>query len=264
MVKNRAPRQRNRYDLQKLNSPLYTLSCLAQAFSLLTHTGLRPFLFWPLATNLLFFATAFVIVSFAFISLLNSLLPAWLDWITFLLWPLFTLTFFLITFGTFAIAANLIGAPFYDRLAAQTEELLTGQRPKAPPRPLWEELRAEFSRWGYYLKWAVPLALLSLVPPLNLIASPLWLLWQAWFLGLEYTAYPLQNRGMLFPDQLDLLRKARWGVFVFGGAVMVGLTVPLLNILIPPVAVIAATIYFSSASLTNAGKPPEGASPQRA
>lgn len=245
------------YDLNRLNSPLHALACLAQAFLFLTNSHLRPLLFWPLLANFLLFAAALLAASWLFLSLLQTLLPAWLDWLAFLLLPLFSLTLFVATFSLFALMANLIGAPFYGHLSARVEELVTGRRPPAPDEiPLRRELLAELRRWGYALKGTAPLLLLSLLPGVNLVASPLLLLWQAWFLGLEYASYPLQNRGLLFPEALALLRRAPLGVTTLGGAVMVGLTVPLLNILMPPVAVIAATLYLIGAE--------QPADPQRA
>jgi len=233
------------YDLQKLNSPLYALACLAQAFTLLTQSHLRPLLFWPLLINLLLFPLALVASSFAFLMLLENLLPPWPDWLTLLLFPLFALTLLAVICSSFALVANLIGSPFYSHLTIQVEQLVTGRKPQTVP--LGKLVRAELRRWRYYLKGAVPLLLLTPMPLLGAILPPFWLLWQAWFLGLEYTAYPLQGRGVPFPEMVSLLRGARLGVMTLGGAIMVGLTVPLLNILMPPIAVIAATLYLIEA-----------------
>jgi CysZ protein len=61
---------------------------------------------------------------------------------------------------------------------------------------------------------------------------------------MEFMAYPLENEGLLFAEQKDLLTTARFGVLSFGGIVMLGLTLPVLNIIIAPAAVIGATIYL--------------------
>jgi CysZ protein len=55
----------------------------------------------------------------------------------------------------------------------------------------------------------------------------------------------LEARGILFSEQRDMIGKRRVETLAFGGAVMLGLAIPVLNVLIPPAAVIGATLYFA-------------------
>ena len=48
---------------------------------------------------------------------------------------------------------------------------------------------------------------------------------------------------MLFVDQKQLLKTVRIGALGFGAVTMIGLTLPVLNIIIGPAAVIGSTIY---------------------
>ncbi len=239
------------YDSRKLNNPLYALRCLWRGIALLPQPTLRRFVLIPLAINLLLYSGAFAVAGYFFADFLDWLIPAWLDWLRWLLWPLFGLAFILITFFSFTLVANLLASPFYDKLAERTEELLTGTAPQPPETSLSQavvrEMGAELRRLGYFVTRAVPLAIVSVIPGLNLAAPFLWLLFNAWFMGLEYTAYPLANHGILFPEQRRLLAKARLGNLTLGGVVMFGIGVPLLNIVMPPAAVIAATVYFVGA-----------------
>ena len=57
-------------------------------------------------------------------------------------------------------------------------------------------------------------------------------------------AYPLENEGVLFDEQKQLAKSVRLGALSFGG-VVVGLTIPVLNIIVAPAAVIGATIYLN-------------------
>jgi len=62
-------------------------------------------------------------------------------------------------------------------------------------------------------------------------------------MSMEYFAYPLENEGALFSEQRQLLKTVRIGALSFGGMVLFALMVPVLNIVIPPIAVISATLY---------------------
>jgi len=64
-------------------------------------------------------------------------------------------------------------------------------------------------------------------------------------MALEYMAYPLENQGVLFSEQKNLVKSVRLGALSFGGLAVLGLTVPVLNIIIAPAAVIGATLYFN-------------------
>ncbi|HEB78382.1 MAG TPA: sulfate transporter CysZ [Methylothermaceae bacterium] len=239
------------YDTRKLNNPFYALQCLWRGVRLLSQPTLRRFVLIPLLINFLLYAGAFALASYFFADFLNWLIPAWLDWLTWLLWPLFGLVFILITFFSFTLVANLLASPFYDKLAERTEELVTGVAPQPPEtsltRAALREMGAELRRLWYFATRAIPLAILSVIPGVNLVAPFLWLLFNAWFMGLEYTAYPLANHGILFPQQRQLLARAKLGNLTLGGVVMFGVGIPLLNIIMPPAAVIGATVYFVGA-----------------
>ncbi len=239
------------YDFRKLNNPVYALRCLGQGVTLLKRPELRRFIVIPLLINLILFAGALGLTGYFFADFLEWLIPDWLDWLRWLLWPVFGLAFILMTFFTFTLVANLLAAPFYDRLAERTEELITGGPSRVGDEPfakvVVKEMGAELRRLLYFVLRVIPLAILSVIPGINLVAPFLWMLFNAWFLGLEYTAYPLANHGVLFPEQRQLLRKARLGSLTLGGVVMFGVGVPVLNIVVPPAAVIAATIYFVNA-----------------
>jgi CysZ protein len=61
---------------------------------------------------------------------------------------------------------------------------------------------------------------------------------------MDYMAYPLEIAGLTFKDQLRSMRPYRFEVVAFGGLALAGLAVPLLNLFVPPAAVIGATLYI--------------------
>jgi CysZ protein len=78
---------------------------------------------------------------------------------------------------------------------------------------------------------------------INIIAPFLLSLFGAWCLAMEFMAYPLENEGLLFVDQKQFLKTVRLGALSFGAVTMIGLTVPVLNIIVGPAAVIGSTMY---------------------
>ena len=146
---------------------------------------------------------------------------------------------------TFTLLANLFAAPFYGKLSAKTLLILNDRADaEVADLAMIKSLLSELKRLIYLVIRALPILFLFIIPGLNLIAPFLWLLYSAWSMVLEYMAYPLENKGLLFPEQRKLVKSFRLGALCFGGLVIFGLTIPLINILIPPAAVIGATIYL--------------------
>ncbi|MCX8049278.1 MAG: sulfate transporter CysZ [Methylohalobius sp.] len=241
------------YAFSKLNDPIYALRCLGQGLVFLAQPQLRKFILIPLLINVILFASALLVTAYFFADFLDWLIPAWLVWLRWVLWPLFGLMFILMASFGFTLVANLLASPFYDRLAERTEELI-GRIPVVPSeagrtQTVVQEIGAEIQRLGYFLLRAFPLAILTLIPGVNLIAPLLGLMFNAWFLALEYFAYPLANHGILFPQARGLLKHAWLGQLTFGTVVLLGLGIPIVNVFLPPAAVIGATIYFAGARL---------------
>ncbi len=231
-----------RFD-KKGNNPLFAAHCFAQGLKLLAKPELRSFLVMPLVINLLIYLGAFVLGIYYIADLIQQFIPSWLDWLTWLLWPLFFISFLITGFFTFTLLANLIASPFYGRLSAKSLSLISGEEVQIKEQPLPRVLFAELKRLGYLLTRALPLLLIFIIPVVNLIAPLLWALFGAWGAVLEFMAYPLENEGLLFSEQRKVIKNSRFGALSFGGLVMLGLTLPVLNILVPPAAVIGATIF---------------------
>ncbi|CAI8923912.1 CysZ protein [Methylocaldum szegediense] len=220
---------------------------------MLAKPGLRHLVGIPLLINLVLYGVALAAGFYYFSAFVDWLVPAWLDFLRWLLWPLFGLSFLMIVYFTFTLLANLVGAAFYGVLAEKTIVLLKGQEAPAAEVSLGKSLVAdslsEVKRLLYFLVRAVPLLVLFLIPGLNLIAPFFWVAFSIWFLALEYLAYPLEAYGYRFDEQRRIARKLPLGVFSFGGLVTLGLTIPVLNVLIPPAAVIGATLYLLEGGL---------------
>jgi CysZ protein len=227
------------------NNPVLTVGYFFQGLKLLSRQELRKFVLIPVLINVALYSIALILGYYYVSDLINQFIPDWLSWLSWILWPLFFISFFIAGFFTFTILANLIAAPFYGKLSAKTLSIISGQTLAVKEQPLAKVLLAELGRAGYMISRALPLMLLSIIPGLNIIAPFLWALFGAWGSALEYMAYPLENDGVLFAEQKQLVKSVRLGALSFGGVTMLGLTLPVLNIIVAPAAVIGATIYFN-------------------
>lgn len=230
---------------KKGNNPVLAAGYFLRGLKLLGRPGLRKFLFVPIAINFMLYSIALTLGYYYINDLIARFIPEWLFWLSWVLWPLFFISFFIVGFFTFTVFANLLAAPFYGKLSAKVLALVTGQDFLIKEQPLAKVLFAELRRAGYLLVRALPLLIISIIPGLNIIAPFLWALFGSWGMAMEYMAYPLENEGVLFAEQKQLLKSVRIGALSFGGMTMMGLTLPLLNIFVAPAAVIGATIYLS-------------------
>lgn len=225
--------------------PLGAVQYLIRGLRLLGTPGIRRFVWAPVLINIVLYSAGFWLAAHYFTAAMNWLIPAWLDWLRWLLWPLFALLLLGTAFFTFTLVTNLIGSPFYGRLAEQVQKLgASGEIPVNAAPGVLAGLSSETRRLAYFAVRALPILILFLIPVINFLAPFLWMLFGAWSLSLEYMSYPLEAQGLLFTEQRDVVKQRRLDALAFGGGIMLGLAVPVLNILIAPAAVIGATLYF--------------------
>ncbi len=222
---------------------------------LISKKSLIPFVLIPLFVNTILFA---VLIWYgaeqfdAVMTWLFSFLPDWLNWLEYLLWPLFAITVILTAFYTFTMVANLIAAPFNGLLAQKTEEYLTGQKLEDSSdssfmqvlKDIIPSILIEIRKILYFMTRAIPVLILFVIPVVNVIAPILWVLLSAWFFTLEYAEYPIGNHGISFNDQLTKMRQKRLMSLGFGGSILLMTMVPFINFLVMPVAVCGATAMW--------------------
>lgn len=212
-------------------------------FRVLREPSLRTLVIVPLVINFALYAGGLWVAVHYFALFMQSVLPQWLGFLQWILWPVFGLVFLFVVAFTFTLVANVLGAPFYavlaERLvaAAGLESAQRAGAVRSAARGMWVELR----RVAAYLLRALPFLLLFLVPGINLAAPFLWLAFSAWSLAQDYFAYPLDALGLPYDEQRRVLRELGTERFVFGALVQLGLAIPLLNVLVSPAAVAGAT-----------------------
>ncbi|MCW8332656.1 sulfate transporter CysZ [Vibrio paucivorans] len=215
--------------------------------------GIRRFVLMPLLANIVLVGGAlFYLFSNmgVWIDQLMGQLPEFLSWLSYLLWPLVVITI-LGTFSYFfSTLANFIAAPFNGLLAEKVEEKLVGNRInddslfdtlKDTPRIMAREWR----KLVYVLPKAIGLFLLLLIPALGQTVGPiLWFIFTAWILAIQYCDYPFDNHKVSFNDMRYKLKQKQSKAYGFGALVALFTTIPVLNLIIMPVAVCGATAMW--------------------
>ncbi|WP_299071718.1 sulfate transporter CysZ [uncultured Paraglaciecola sp.] len=227
-----------------------------QGYSLITTKGLKRFVFFPLAINLILFSIGFYFL-FGEISSsivwLTDLIPdwEWLAWLktglSYIIWPIAVITILLVFALIFGTLANWIAAPFNGLLAEKVELHLTGQ-PMSDTglldviKDIPRTLGREFAKLTYYIPRAIGFLLLFFMLPV--IGQVLWFLFSAWMMAIQYCDYPCDNHKVSFRDMKRALQATRTQSFSFGIAVSVFSLIPIVNFLVMPVAVCGATAFW--------------------
>lgn len=225
---------------------------LWQGFVLITKPTLRSFVIIPLLINfLLFFGLIFIGVHYfnEVINWTDHLLPRWLQWLNSLLWLLFAITLAIIFIFCFTTLANIIGAPFYSLLTSKVELYLTKQ---ALLEESWiasisdipRTLTREWQKLIYFIPRAILCLILYWIPLVQLIASALWFLFNAWIMAIQYLDYPADNHKMPFKTFLSVLSKYRMPVLGFGIWIMILSFIPIVNCFLMPAAVAGSTAMW--------------------
>lgn len=235
-------------------SPVDVISCFTEAWRLIFSAGFRRFIFIPLLLNLLIFILLSTVALDYVQSLLTSFeihLPHWLAWIKWLLLPLFILIM-LIAYGyCFNLITTIIAAPFLGFLAEKVEAKITGAAP--PNEPLTQLIprtfKREFTKLFYLLPRSFCMVLLilalMLLPGTNIVGVILGGLWGSWCLALQFCDYAADNNQITFVQVRTQLSHQKLNSVTFGGLVLFGSMIPLINIVITPLAVAAGTIYWA-------------------
>lgn len=219
-------------------------------FSLISQKGLKRFVLIPLLINLVLFGSSlFFIIGWIEqgANYVNGYLPDFLSWLEFIIWPSALLLVLFIYSMVFTVITNFIAAPFNGLLSEKVELYLTGQRVnddgladllKDVPRMLGREL----AKLMYYLPKALLFLILLLFIPV--FGQVMWFLFSAWMFAVQYIDYPFDNHKIPFAEARQHLKQKQGLSYGFGSAVLIFSMVPIVNLIVMPVAVCGATRLF--------------------
>lgn len=228
--------------------------------------GMRLHILVPITLNIVLFSvmTLFLlseINSWLTSSTLQVTLPAWLSLlqpvIDFVMgaaeafiWIVIVVAIILLTTSSFTALTNLIAAPFNGYLAERAE---AQQRPINYPSLTVSQLvnrtlRRELTKLRYWLTRLVQLFFLTLligfIPLINALSPLIWFAFGAWMLSIQYIDYAADNNGLSFDETLQRLHQHRAAVFSFGLVIMCITLLPLINLVIVPIAICGATLLW--------------------
>ncbi|MGH1537453.1 MAG: sulfate transporter CysZ [Gammaproteobacteria bacterium] len=238
------------------------ISHVRNGFRLITLRGVKRYVVIPVLINFILFTAAIWYGYVQFDTLLEQFLPTWLEWLEFLIWPLFIIACLLVVFFAFTIVANVFGAPFNGVLSEKIEQQISNEKINPSDdrnqgylvllRGARIGISNEIRKLFYIAIRAIPLLLLFIIPGINIFAPFIWFLFGAWMFAIEYLDYPMGNRNMTFKQQLALIKQNRFVCLGMGMGIMLMTIIPGLNFFAMPVGVAAATSLWTQQLKQNA------------
>ena len=160
------------------------ISHVRDGFKLIKLRGVKRYVAIPALINIILFTGAIWYGYLKFDKLLEQKLPNWLDWLEFLIWPIFFVAALVIVFFAFTLVANVFAAPFNGVLSQKiedktsSEKTFTGKTTDSDSSINYLELlhgarigiSNEFRKLFYIAIRAIPLLLIWLIPGVNLFA----------------------------------------------------------------------------------------------
>jgi|GEM_PF-3597720 CysZ protein len=147
----------------------------------------------------------------------------------------------------FIFFGSIISAPFYDSLAqraARERGAVIVERTWW--QEVWRPIKHSVIKFGWYLLVQIGLLGLYLLPvavgPVAYLTLGFFA--TAFFLALDFLDFSFDFRGWTFTERKKWCMERKGVVLGFGGAVLLGTMIPAVNIVVPPIAIIAAGMLF--------------------
>lgn len=220
-----------------------------RGFSMLGTKGIRRYVILPILINLILFVILLG-TGVHFINFAVRLLPHWMQWLKWIVDPLFFIAASISLVYFFTMITNLIGAPFNSLLSEKIEIMLTGQKPNKDEgirdaiKDIPRTLKREWHKIMYYIPRAILLLILTFIPIINIVAGILWFIFSSWMMAIEYLDYPLDNHRTTFQEMKQHLRENSLSSLGFGFSVAIISMIPIINFVVMPAAVIGATQMY--------------------
>ena len=230
------------------------VAALVYGFSRLTEPHIRSFVIIPLVINIAVLTVLVWLLAGQYGQLVDAAvgwLPGWLDFLSFLLWPLFAIMVLFGLFFSFTFLTNLIASPFNAFLAERIQkELEPGSLPEGQWSDFWRLVPSSIGRELQKIRYSVPrlaaLFVLSFIPVINLLTPFLGLLFSSWLCAVQYCDFAADNEQVSFPSLRATLAGYRREALTFGAAVSLLTLVPIVNSVVMPAAVIGGTRLWLS------------------
>ena len=237
-----------------ISQPFRVIGAFLAAIPLLLKPKFRLFVLMPLFVNIglimLIYLIAFSYVA-DLVEYFMSWIPGWLYFLNWLFYAGFTLLSSIMLFYGFSVGVNILAAPFNGLLAERVEaELSHGKSIDEPftMQTLFQLVADSFIRELqkilYFLPRMLGLLIVSFIPGINIVSPFLWLFFGAWVLSIQYMDYSFDNNKISFKDMRLALRRKPFLCWTFGFIVMLLLPIPVVNLIVMPLAVVTSTMLW--------------------
>ena len=150
-----------------------------------------------------------------------------------------------------------VASPFLDVLSERVEQLVLGVPPA--PASIGRVVRSVSVAvadvvWSllYWLAINVPLLLLNLLPLVgSVVAAAIGFCFTAWLFAVEFGGLPLTRYFITYPGRWHAIWQNRWLGLGLGMSTMVLLFVPLLSLVMLPVAAVGGTLMYCDLRASN-------------
>ena len=233
------------------------IDCFFEGVKLVRQPGLRQYVIIPVIINILILSIIMVYGVSQYdlwIETLAGWLPEWLQFLSWLIGLLTAIVVFAFGIYTFSIVANIIASPFNAVLSEKVEEyLVPGYQSQSinVAIVLFRAIGREFTKLLYFLPRLLGLVILSFIPGVNVFAPFAWILFGGWMMSVQYTDYAADNNQVSFVELRRRLRGNLFQAILFGLIVYFVVAIPLLNLVLIPVAVAGGTVFWVEALRDN-------------
>ena len=217
---------------------------LLKGFALLNEPGIRRYVWLPILMNLVIL-TAGVYWAVGYVTGMDWLHEGWWAWLAWLIVPVAVLLSVMVSGYFFSAILLLLASPFYGLLAGKIEERYGIVAPEESLASLiLRTLGRELVKMAYYMPRYLLLFVIPWLLPLLIPVMPfVWFAFGSWVMSLQYSDYTLDNHQKDFRSSRKIVAETRWTAYGFGASVSLLMAVPVLNCLVPPAAVIGATMW---------------------
>jgi len=220
---------------------------------LITQQGLRRFVIMPILLNIVLMVGLFglfVTQISGMIDWVMAFLPDWLAWMSSVMFIASLVMILTAFYFSFTMLSGFIAAPFNGLLAEKVEKMLTGEVMidtnmsdfiKDIPRMLLRE----WQKLIYSLPKYIALFLFGFIPFLGQTVVPIIaFIFGAWMMAIQYCDYPFDNHKIAFHAMRFKLAQNRIQSLTFGALITLCTLVPIINLVVIPVAVCGATAMW--------------------
>lgn len=224
-----------------------------QGWSLIQQPSIRRYVIMPMLANIIIMSLLF----YWFFNMITSAvdlgldyIPSWLQWLSYVVTVVVIMIFVIFFCYFFSTITNIIAAPFNGLLAERVEAYLTDS-PQSDDS-IWNFIKdiprimkRELQKLAYYIIWCIPLLLTYFIPVFGQFVTPvLWFIFTAWMINIQYADYAFDNHKVSFYQMRQLLQQDKIDNTGFGALVSIFTMVPILNLIIMPIAVCGATAMW--------------------